>query len=102
LAGNEWPRKAPGFCCAGGKVLLNKIAYPLEPLNSLNNNKHDYSKVFLDNTRKYNSALQIMSFCVTEIRHGNFTSNHDPALSTNTDFCLFILYAFPFQLLERM
>jgi len=54
----KWPLEAPGLCCAEGKVLLNEIADPPEPLNSLINNTHDHSKVFLDNIRKYNSAFK--------------------------------------------
>jgi len=68
----KWPLEAPGLCCSGGKVLLNKIADPPEPLNNLINNTHDHSKVFLDNIQKYNYAFQMTYFSTTEIRHGNF------------------------------
>jgi calcineurin-like phosphoesterase family protein len=66
----KWPLEVPGFCCGGGKFLLDGIADPLEPLKSLINGTHNHSKVFLDNLQKSNPAFQMKSFDGKEIRNG--------------------------------
>jgi len=68
----KWSKEPAGFCCLGGKVVLEDIADPPEPLKSLLNFSHENSKHFFDMIRVYNSAFQMTSFGATEIRHGNF------------------------------
>jgi|UniRef100_A0A2S2QFZ8 hypothetical protein len=42
----KWPKEPAGFCCSGGKVVLEDISNPPEPLKSLLNFSHEKSKHF--------------------------------------------------------
>ena len=59
--------KRQGLCCSAGKVLLDPIFPPPEPLKSLLNGEHLLSKTFLNALRSYNSAFQFTSFGANEI-----------------------------------
>lgn len=69
----KWKEERPGLCCSNGKVKLQLISEPLEPLKGLMLGKTTESKHFLTNIRKYNSCFQMTSFGVTqEIRLGGY------------------------------
>lgn len=51
-----------GMCCSGGKVFLQQLNDPPEPLKSLVTNESRESKKFLKVIRKYNSCFQMTSF----------------------------------------
>ena len=62
----KWPGETPGMCCSGGKVKLQSLQFPLEPLESLLFGTTPTSKHFLENIRKYNSCFQMTSFGTTK------------------------------------
>lgn len=51
-----------GMCCSGGKVVLQQLEEPPEPLKTLMTNQTRESKKFLKLIRKYNSSFQMTSF----------------------------------------
>lgn len=65
----KFSKEAPGMCCSNGKVKLNPIVAPPEPLSSLMSNNTTESKHFLNNIRKYNSSFQMTSFGATKIEN---------------------------------
>lgn len=54
--------EAPGMCCANGKVSLELIEEPPEPLQTLLSGTTEDSKHFLQHTRSFNSCFQMTSF----------------------------------------
>ncbi|GBP26633.1 hypothetical protein EVAR_18270_1 [Eumeta japonica] len=50
------------MCCLQGKVKLEEILPPPEPLHSLLTGDHQKSKQFMRNIRRYNNAFQMTSF----------------------------------------
>ena len=68
----EWIGESPGMCCCGGKVKLDQLAEPPEPLRSLVTGKDPRSKEFLEHARKYNSAFQMTSFGGQIVGEGNY------------------------------
>ncbi|XP_069965797.1 uncharacterized protein [Bactrocera oleae] len=68
----KWKEESTGICCSGGKVRLDPIEQPPEPLQSLLCGDHIYSQHFLNNIRRYNSAFQMTSFGAKEANEGNF------------------------------
>ena len=60
--GVETGGEASGFCCSNGKVHLNYLEAPPEPLKSLYEGDAPESKQFLDNIRPYNTAFNMTSF----------------------------------------
>ncbi|XP_069968669.1 uncharacterized protein [Bactrocera oleae] len=68
----KWKEESTGICCSGGKVRLDPIEQPPEPLQSLLCRDHIYSQHFLNNIRRYNSAFQMTSFGAKEVNEGNF------------------------------
>lgn len=51
-----------GICCASGKVKLQPLIDPPEPLSSYVSGENAISRHFLLNIRKYNSIFQMTSF----------------------------------------
>ena len=60
--GVETGGEALGFCCSNGKVSLNKLRPPPEPLKSLYEGNTKEAKQFLDNIRPYNTTFNMTSF----------------------------------------
>ncbi|XP_059221065.1 uncharacterized protein LOC131995857 [Stomoxys calcitrans] len=54
--------ESKGLCCLQGKVKLEEILPPPEPLHSLLTGDHPKSKQFIRNIRRYNNAFQMTSF----------------------------------------
>lgn len=54
--------ESKGMCCLQGKVKLEEILPPPEPLHSLLTGDHPKSKQFMRNIRRYNNAFQMTSF----------------------------------------
>ncbi|XP_035217046.1 uncharacterized protein LOC118190447 [Stegodyphus dumicola] len=54
--------ESKGMCCLQGKVKLEEILIPPEPLHSLLTGDHQKSKQFMRNIRRYNNAFQMTSF----------------------------------------
>lgn len=57
------------MCCSNGKVKLNPIVAPSEPLSSLMSDDTPESKHFLNYIRKYNSSFQMTSFGASKIEN---------------------------------
>lgn len=53
------------MCCSSGKVSINQNEELPQPLQSLINNTHEKSKLFLPLLRKYNSCFNMTSFRTT-------------------------------------
>ncbi|GBP22845.1 hypothetical protein EVAR_17199_1 [Eumeta japonica] len=53
--------ESKGMCCLQGKVKLEEILPPPEPLHSLLTGDHQKSKQFMRNIRRYNNAFQMTS-----------------------------------------
>lgn len=58
----KFSNEAPGLCCANGKVKLQPLISPPEPLRSLLYGEHQFSKHFLANIQQYNGCFQMTSF----------------------------------------
>ena len=58
----KWEGETSGMCCAAGKVHLNLLEDPPEPLRRLITTNLQYSKHFLKKIRKFNSCFQMTSF----------------------------------------
>ena len=56
-----------GMCCSNGKINLESLCEPPEPLRSYVSGTTSISKHFLENIRKYNSCFQMTSFGATKI-----------------------------------
>jgi len=54
--------ESKGMCCLQGKVNLEEILSPPEPLHSLLTGDHPKSKQFMRNIRRYNNGFQMTSF----------------------------------------
>lgn len=54
--------ESKGMCCLQGKVKLEEVLLPPEPLHSLLTGDHPKSKHFMRNIRRYNNAFQMTSF----------------------------------------
>lgn len=68
----KWKDESKGFCCLQGKIKINMISTPPEPLHSLLTGEHPKSKIFLKNIRLYNSAFQMTSFMSTQVVERGF------------------------------
>jgi hypothetical protein len=55
----------PGMCCSNGKVKLDTLNPPPEPLLSYMSGRTSESKHVLQNIRRYNSCFQMTSFGTT-------------------------------------
>lgn len=63
----KFKNEAPGLCCMNGKVKLQELAVPPEPLRYLVSGTTPESKHFLDKIQTYNSCFQMTSFGATYI-----------------------------------
>lgn len=63
----KWKGETAGFCCLNGKISLEPLCPPPEPLKSLLLGSHSQSKEFLRRIREYNSAFQMTSFMSNQI-----------------------------------
>jgi hypothetical protein len=54
----------PGLCCKSGKIKLEPMPNPIEPMKTLLIGQTPESKHFLDNIKLYNSCFQMTSFGV--------------------------------------
>lgn len=68
----KFATETPGMCCASGKVRLQELQYPPEPLATLLSGTTRESKHFLDNIQMYNSCFQMTSFGATNVIKDNF------------------------------
>ena len=69
----KWKSETPGMCCSSGKVKLEPLLLPPEPLKTLLSGSTQQSKHFLSNIRRYNSIFQMTSFGATKVvREGGF------------------------------
>jgi len=69
----KWKGEPPGMCCSNGKVKLQPLQHPPDPLANLLKGESQMSRHFLDNIRKYNSCFQMTSFgAQKEIREQGF------------------------------
>lgn len=68
----KWKGETSGMCCSNGKVKLDPLTEPPEPLKSLLLGSHPQSKEFLKATRSYNNAFQMTSFGGNIISEGHF------------------------------
>ena len=69
----KWMGETAGMCCSGGKVRLQPLELPPEPLESLMTGETTRSKEFLQNIRRYNSCFQMTSFGATrEVQEPGF------------------------------
>ncbi|CAH2094973.1 unnamed protein product [Euphydryas editha] len=63
--------ESKGMCCLQGKVKLEEILSPPEPLHSLLTG-HQKSKQFMRNIRRYNKAFQMTSFKSNQVVERGF------------------------------
>lgn len=68
----KFKNESLGMCCAGGKVQLQELQYPPEPLATLLSGTTPESKHFLDKIQTYNSCFQMTSFGATNIITDHF------------------------------
>ena len=64
--------ESPGMCCCNGKIKLDQLQRPPEPLNGLLCGTDNRSKEFLQAIRTYNNAFQMTSFGAHIVSEGNF------------------------------
>lgn len=69
----KWKDETPGLCCGSGKVQLNSLSKPPEPLHSLLMDLHPDHKHFMANVRKYNNCFQMSSFGGKQVGGDGFT-----------------------------
>ncbi|XP_025203820.1 uncharacterized protein LOC112600731 [Melanaphis sacchari] len=70
----KFKHEPAGMCCASGKVQLQEIETPPEPLNGLLIGTDPDSNLFLKSIRKFNSCFQMTSFGATKIVKNNATN----------------------------
>lgn len=63
----KFQKEAPGMCCSKGKISLQPLNEPPEPLQSYVSGTTAISKYFLSNIRKFNSAFQMTSFGASKV-----------------------------------
>lgn len=68
----KFPKEPPGMCCSSGRVILQPLNDPPEPLLSLMTGASHESKHFLTNICKYNSCFKMTSFGATKIINDGF------------------------------
>lgn len=61
----KWKNEPSGLCCSNGKVLLENLQIPPEPLRTLLYDQGRKSVHFRNNIRLYNNCFQMTSFGVT-------------------------------------
>ncbi|XP_045455661.1 uncharacterized protein LOC123665392 [Melitaea cinxia] len=68
----QFKDESKGMCCLQGKVKLEEILPPPEPLHSLLTGYHQKSKQFMCNIRRYNNAFQMTSFKSKQVDERGF------------------------------
>ncbi|XP_060881727.1 uncharacterized protein LOC132953221 [Metopolophium dirhodum] len=68
----RWKDECKTLCCSNGKLKLDDIIIPPEPLNSLLNGSHTKHKQFTREIRSYNNAFQMTSFRSKQVVHKGF------------------------------
>ena len=68
----RWALEPASLCCCNGKVQLDSLCNPPEPLKTLYLGETCESKHFLHHTRKYNSAFSMTSFGCQEVRESGW------------------------------
>lgn len=63
----KWKNETKSMCCLNGRIKLEDIQPPPEPMKSLLTGDHPKSKQFMRNIRRYNSCFQMTSFMSTQI-----------------------------------
>lgn len=63
----KFDAEAPGLCCANGKVILQPLVDPPNPLKEYTSGETSISKHFMKNDRKYNSTFVMTSFGASKI-----------------------------------
>lgn len=67
----RWKDECKSLCCSNGKVKLDDIIIPPEPLNSFNGS-HTKHKQFIRDIRYYNNTFQMTSFRSQQVVHKGF------------------------------
>ena len=68
----KWKDESKGICCSLGKVKLEEMLPPPEPLYSLLSGDHPKSKLFMRNIRRYNNVFQMTSFKSSQVVEQGF------------------------------
>lgn len=68
----KFKRETPGLCCAGGKVKLDPLLPPPQPLKPLFDGTDPDSEHFLQHILEYNNCFRMTSFGANIIREGHF------------------------------
>lgn len=68
----KFEKEAPGMCCSNGKVELQSLKAPPEPLLEYISGETKISKHFLNNVSKYNACVNMTSFGVTNNCNNGF------------------------------
>ena len=68
----RWALEPTSRCCCNGKIKLDPLRNPPEPLKTLYLDETCESKHFLQHTRKYNSAFSMTSFGCHEVRESGW------------------------------
>ncbi|GBP27063.1 hypothetical protein EVAR_48003_1 [Eumeta japonica] len=65
-------RETAGLCCASGKVKLDPLLTPPQPLKTLFDGSDPDSSHFLQHILEYNNCFRMTSFGANIIREGGF------------------------------
>jgi len=68
----RWKDECKTLCCSNGKLKLDDIIIPPEPLNSLLNGSHTKHKQFTRDICYYNNTFQMTSFRSKQVVHKGF------------------------------
>lgn len=68
----KFTNETSGLCCASGKVKLEPLHPPAEPLRALFDGVHPHSNEFLKNILAYNNIFIMTSFGAKIIKEGNY------------------------------
>ena len=68
----KFKREAAGLCCASGKVKLDPLLTPPQPLKPLFDGSDPDSSHFLQHILEYNNCFRMTSFGANIIREGGF------------------------------
>ncbi len=72
-SGKKWDGESEGMCCSDGKVQLQLLSEPAEPLKHLLIGESSESRNFLENIIRYNSCFQMTSFGADkQVNEGGF------------------------------
>lgn len=68
----KFEEEVPGMCCSNGKVELQLLEVPPEPLMEYISGETEISRHFLNNVSKYNACVNMTSFGVTKKCNNGF------------------------------